>query len=91
MPREQGDIPKTIRYAVNRHCRECNDAVGRWDASNDCGVSRCWLYPYRPGSVGDERKIRVKSTARVAAAMARFAKTPPLAAQKNRQLARANG
>ncbi len=65
MPREQGDIPKNLRAAVNTHCRECNDTMGRWHEGNDCGVDRCWLYPYRPGKGGEERKIRVKSAARV--------------------------
>lgn len=72
---EPGDIPKNLRAAVNHHCRECNDAIGKWDATNDCLVSRCWLYPYRPGKGGEERKARVKSAARVAAGRARFAKT----------------
>lgn len=76
--REMGDVPPTIKMAVNRHCRECNDAIGKWDESNDCSVHRCWLYPYRPGKGGEERKVRVKSEAKAAAARLRFAKTPPV-------------
>ena len=83
--REQGEIPATIRKAVNLHCRECNDATGKWDEVNDCLVWRCWLYPYRPGTGGEERKLRVKSAARSAAAKATFARNRALAASKNRQ------
>lgn len=74
MSRPEGEIPKTIRMAVNRHCRECNDAIGKWDSNNDCTVYKCWLYPYRPGKCGEERKLRVKSEKRSAAAKARFGK-----------------
>jgi hypothetical protein len=71
--REQGEYPKNLRTAVNTHCRECNDAVGKWDETNDCLVWRCWLYPFRPGKGGEERMIRPKSEKRVAAGKKRWA------------------
>lgn len=60
MPREEGEIPKTIRKAVNNHCRECNDCTKSWHEDNDCTVWRCWLYPYRPGTGGEDRVVRKK-------------------------------
>lgn len=79
MPRSQGDAPSTLKKAVNAFCRECNDSWGKWNEDNDCGVWRCWLFPFRPGTGGEERKVRVKSAARIAAAKARgFGKALPL-------------
>ena len=72
MPRAKGEIPRTIRVAVAKNCRECNDVRGRWDQTNDCTSISCWLYPYRPGVGGADRVVRTKSEARSAIARARF-------------------
>ena len=68
--RELGEYPKNLRQAVNKHCRECNDAIGRWQEDNDCSVWKCWLYPFRPGTCGEERVVKAKSSYRVEAGKA---------------------
>lgn len=63
--REVGDMPRNLRHAVNLHCRTCNDVHREWTEENDCGVFRCWLYPFRPGKGGEERVVRQKTQKQV--------------------------